>query len=280
MKYKINYAIGGALQPIVTPIQTLPQDNMNITLEGLTNKEIIKTCSLNKIFCQKMNWENLIRDRNINIESVLNLDELEGIASIMHPEVPTMCEHISDIQRPYCRDFYNYTKYYKYTKHFNTIAAGGGHSMALQNDGTVRVWGEDLAGQRDNIPDGLNNVVSIAAGSEHSMALQNDGTVRVWGRNDRGQCNVPDGLNNVVSIAAGSHHSMVLKNDGTVRVWGGTGFPLDIEGLIPANLNNIVSIAAGRNFSMILQNDGTVRVWGRNDEGQRDVPADLIARLP
>ncbi len=112
--------------------------------------------------------------------------------------------------------------------------------MALQNNGTVRVWGDNTDGQR-NVPDGLNNVVSIAAGDMHSMALQNNGTVRVWGNNISGQRdNIPAGL-----------------NDGTV-----------------------VSIAAGEYHSMALKNDGTVRVWGNNHEGQCNVPDGLIARLP
>ena len=181
MKYKINYSIGGALQPIVTPIQTLPpfdiipQDNMNITLEGLTNEEIITRCSLNKRDCQRVSWSKLIRDRNINIESVLNLDD------------HIMCNNTIDIQHPFCRTFYNHTKYEIYTKHFKTIAAGSLHSMALKKDGTVRVWGSNNFGQRDDIPAGLNNVVAIAAGAFHSMALQNDGTVVVWGENSDGQ---------------------------------------------------------------------------------------------
>ena len=111
--------------------------------------------------------------------------------------------------------------------------------MALKNDGAVHVWGNDSDGQRDDIPDGLNNVVSIAAGSFHSMALQNDGTVVVWGNNFYFQdvdvdvdipddfieiLPIPDDLNNVVSIVAGGHHSMALKNDGTVVAWGDTEF--------------------------------------------------------
>ena len=47
----------------------------------------------------------------------------------------------------------------------------------------------------DDIPDGLNNVVAIAAGEYHSMALQKDGTVVIWGDNSYGQRdNKPDGL--------------------------------------------------------------------------------------
>ena len=182
MKYKINYSIGGALQPIVTPIQTLPsfnrvpQDVMNITLQNLTNEEIIKRCSLNKRDCQSVSWSQLIEDRNINIKTVLNLDE------------PTICNNTSDYQLPFCRKFYNYTKYYKYTKYYiSTIAAGGSHSMALKNDGTVVVWGRNDDGQRDGIPAGLNNIVAIAAGNYHSMALKNDGTVVIWGSNISGQ---------------------------------------------------------------------------------------------
>ena len=187
MKYKINYSIGGALQPIVTPIQTLPsfnrvpQDIMNNTLSNLSNEDIIKRCSLNIRDCQTVSWSKLIRDRNINIKSILNLDE------------PTMCENAPQNEIQSCRKFYNYTKYYKYTKHFNTIAAGGYYSMALQNDGTVVAWGDAEFGQL-NIPDGLNNVVSIAAGGHHSMALKNDGTVVAWGDTEFGQVRVPDDL--------------------------------------------------------------------------------------
>ena len=275
MKYKINYSIGGALQPIVTPIQTLPsfnrvpQDVMNITLQNLTNEEIIKKCSLNKRDCQRVSWSKLIKDRNINIESVLNLDDI----------IPTICNNTSDVQRPFCRTFYNYTKYYKYTKYYiSTIAAGALHSMALQNDGTVVVWGNNNGGQRD-VPVGLNNIVSIAAGYAHSMALKNDGNVVVWGRNTFGQRDVPDDLNNVVSIAAGGSHCMALQNDGTVVNWGNNGSGQRDNK--PVDLNNVVSIAAGYHHSMALKNDGTVVVWGSDSHGQRDgKPDDLIARVP
>ena len=294
MKYKINYAIGGGPlwsrnqppPPTQPPFDIIPQDVMNITLQNLTNEEIIKRCSLNKRDCQKVSWSKLIRDRNINIESVLNLDE------------PTMCEHISDIQRPYCRKFYNYTKYYKYTKHFKTIAAGRYHLMALQNDGTVVVWNylglinaNNTPSHELNVPVGLNNVVSIAVGHSHSMALKNDGTVVAWGRkkhgqNKHGQLNVPAGLNNVVSIAANGYHSMALQNDGTVVVWGalqrqylGSAYGPTLEPgerNVPNGLNNVVSIAAGYYHSMALKNDGTVVVWGNDRFGNRNnKPDDL-----
>ena len=140
LKYKKKYVdlknqIGGA-------IDTLPSDVMNNILESLTNKEIINRCSLNKIDCQTVSWSKLISDRNININSVLNLNEPE----------PTICQHITNPdERTSCRIFYNYTKY---TKHFKTIAVSHYHSMALKRDGTIVTWW-CAHGEQFTVPPGL-----------------------------------------------------------------------------------------------------------------------------
>jgi hypothetical protein len=89
---------------------------------------------------------------------------------------------------------------------------GGGHSLALEQDGTVAVWGTDEWGQT-NIPAGLNSVVAIAAGYAHSLALKSDGTVVGWGYDNYGQADT-GGLSNVVAIAAGGLHSVALELDG------------------------------------------------------------------
>jgi len=34
---------------------------------------------------------------------------------------------------------------------------------------------------------GLSNIIAISAGGGHSLALKNDGTVWAWGRNEKGQ---------------------------------------------------------------------------------------------
>ena len=76
-----------------------------------------------------------------------------------------------------------------------------------------------------------NVVVSIAAGGSHSLARKNDGTVWAWGYNAQGQLGdgtsgpaadrstpVPvTGLINVASIKAGGSHSLALQNDATVH---------------------------------------------------------------
>ncbi|MGA2248755.1 MAG: immunoglobulin domain-containing protein, partial [Verrucomicrobiota bacterium] len=68
------------------------------------------------------------------------------------------------------------------------------------------------------IPTGLTNVVAIAAGYYYSMALENNGTVVVWGDNSYGQGAVPTGLNNVVSIAAGGYHALALVGNNSLTI--------------------------------------------------------------
>jgi alpha-tubulin suppressor-like RCC1 family protein len=125
--------------------------------------------------------------------------------------------------------------------HVRDIAAGGGHSLALRNDGTVWTWGFnnfgqlgvstaplDIASSARKVQD-LKDIVAIAAGDNFSLALKSDGTVWAWGANDRGQLGAPSGdkcgpkqlpcsfhpiqvrnLTSVTSIAAGGAHSLAL----------------------------------------------------------------------
>ena len=89
------------------------------------------------------------------------------------------------------------------------IAAGYEHSMALKNDGTVVVWGDNTYGAR-TVPSGLTGVVAIAAGAYHSVALKQDGTVSAWGANSNGESAVPEDLNNVIALSASAGRSVAL----------------------------------------------------------------------
>jgi len=53
------------------------------------------------------------------------------------------------------------------------------------------------------VPPAATNIVAVAAGGSHSMALRDNGSVIAWGSNWDGQTNVPPTATNVVAIAAG-----------------------------------------------------------------------------
>ncbi len=65
------------------------------------------------------------------------------------------------------------------------------------------------------------NVVAVAAGYGHSLALQSNGIVVAWGNTNYGQCTVPPAAtSNVMAIAAGDYFSAALLNNGTIVEWG------------------------------------------------------------
>lgn len=153
------------------------------------------------------------------------------------------------------------------------IAAGGFHSLALRQDGTVVAWGDNNFGQT-NVPAGLSNVIAVAAGYYHSIALQADGTITIWGDNEFGQTNVPAGLSNVVAISGSYDVTMALTAGGTVFAWGNNGYG---QTNIPPGLSNVVAISAGFYDSMALKRDGTVVAWGSGPfpASVTNVPIDL-----
>jgi alpha-tubulin suppressor-like RCC1 family protein len=146
------------------------------------------------------------------------------------------------------------------------IAGGGQHSLALQANGTVVAWGDNYFGEA-NVPTGLTNIVAIAGGSDFSAALQANGTVVAWGNNYLGVTNVPAGLTNIVAIAAGENYILTLQANGAMVAWGRVG--------VPAGLTNVVAIAGGGYQSMAIQANGTVLAWGLNFYGQINVPTGL-----
>lgn len=183
-----------------------------------------------------------------------------------------------------------------------SVAAGGGFSLFLEEDGTPWSWGGNMYGQLGDgtngdwhykdtphqVP-GLSGIVQLQAGHLYSLALKDDGTVWVWGTNGNGQLcqdssvslsNVPvqvSGLTNITAIAAGDRHCLVLKNDGTVWGWGynsygqlGNGSTIEAQRspVQVSGLSGVVAVTAGYWHSLALKSDGTVWAWGNNTSGQ------------
>jgi hypothetical protein len=119
--------------------------------------------------------------------------------------------------------------------------------MALAQDGTLYVWGNNDAGQlgigsysSKNKPFkiiSLTNVKEISAGIAFSVASKIDGSLWMWGANGEGELGLgnfvdknnptqvlnEDGssfLTNVTSISVANVHSIASTSDGNVYSWG------------------------------------------------------------
>ena len=118
--------------------------------------------------------------------------------------------------------------------------SGGGQSLFLKSDGSLRAMGDNSNGQlgdgASNPPTGLklivtNSVTAIAAGSLHSLFLKADGKPGPWVTNGDGELGDGTGIQNtnrpeqiktngVVAIAGGLWHSLFLKSDGSLWAMG------------------------------------------------------------
>ena len=143
------------------------------------------------------------------------------------------------------------------------ISAGRSHTCAILDNGTVRCWGANEAGQLglgnttqigDNeVPAAASTVdlglgrtaVAIAAGYSHTCAILDNGAVRCWGSGESGRL----GYGNTTAIGDNeSPGSVAAVNLGLGRT--------------------AVAISTGYNYSCALLDNGTVRCWGDNEFGQ------------
>ncbi|HEV2295594.1 MAG TPA: PEP-CTERM sorting domain-containing protein [Tepidisphaeraceae bacterium] len=127
------------------------------------------------------------------------------------------------------------------TSGVTAIAAGGWHSLAIQN-GAAMAWGQGTQGQLGNglignsstrvqVSGLTSGVTAIAGGAHHSLAIQ-DGDVFAWGYNAGGRLGdgtsttsstplkVLDLAVNLLDVAATDSSSYALSADGSLWVWG------------------------------------------------------------
>jgi hypothetical protein len=148
------------------------------------------------------------------------------------------------------------------------VTAGHRHSVALENNGNITVWGLTSSGQ-NNIPVGIT-ADYVTSGLNHILALSKNGTVYAWGDNYYGQATVPGGLTGCIAIGAGHKHSMAIRENGSVVCWG-----MNTSGQcnVPASVGTGgLQIAGGLEHTALLKKDGTVVCWGDNTYRQSSIP--------
>lgn len=147
------------------------------------------------------------------------------------------------------------------------VSAGGSHTCAILDDGSVRCWGSGFGGQL-----GYGNVNSVGTGSGPTPTIASAGPVPLGGHTAR-------------AIAAGSDHTCAILDDGSVRCWGnggngklgygntsnvgdGAGPSIDAAGPVPLGAGRTArAISAGQHTCAILD-DFTARCWGAGVMGQ------------
>jgi len=144
------------------------------------------------------------------------------------------------------------------------VAAGGWHTVGLEDGGTVVAVGDNSVGQCN--VGGWTNIDKVAAGDYHTLGLEDGGTVVATGDNAYGQCDI-DSWTNIDQVAAGGYHTVGLESDGSVVAVGWNHYgQCDVT-----SWTNIDQVAAGGWHTVGLKPDGTVIATGRNSHGQCNV---------
>ncbi len=142
-----------------------------------------------------------------------------------------------------------------FLENVKVIQAGGSHSLAVTDGGSVYAWGGgqfgDLgdggaaqrnepvrvrADQQDSGAGFLEDITTVTAGTSYSMARSSDGHVYTWGAGGNGRLGTGDAqarsfptrvtsgmMADVVQISASVGHSLALTTDGAVFAWGAGG---------------------------------------------------------
>jgi alpha-tubulin suppressor-like RCC1 family protein len=157
------------------------------------------------------------------------------------------------------------------------IIAGGNHTCAQTESGTVMCWGFDSKIPKE-IPWLMRGVKGVGLGKYFSCTLTSDRGMHCWGYGGidvQGDGNPEE---EIVAVDVGVRHGCVLTKGGAVRCFGdnssyelGIGRTLkrsdelvDVAGLDAG----VLSIAVGDFHSCAISLEGGVMCWGRNWLGQ------------
>ncbi|MCL2157877.1 MAG: S-layer homology domain-containing protein [Oscillospiraceae bacterium] len=174
---------------------------------------------------------------------------------------------------------------------FDNVSAGAEHAAAIDSDGNLWAWGDNIYGQlgdgtteNRSIPVKIaENFVEVSAGRAHTLALASDGSLFAWGDNTYGQ--LGDGssnasyvpikiMDNVVQISAGYNHSTAIKSDGSLYAWGQNNSGQLGDGTNTTRRNPVkimdgaAQVSAGHSHTLAINDSMELYAWGDNSYGQ------------
>lgn len=151
---------------------------------------------------------------------------------------------------------------------------------------------------------GSKKAIDLDSGARHQCALLDNGDVKCWGLNDAGQLgqgntnNIGDNFgemgselkaipigNTAIALAVGDSHSCVITSAHQVKCWGLNmsgqlgqdgvvslgDTPYEVAALSPVFLGQgrqATALAAGKEHTCAILDTGAVKCWGKNSSGQ------------
>lgn len=158
------------------------------------------------------------------------------------------------------------------------------------------------------------SAVDVQVGAKHSCATFDDGSLRCWGQNDAGQLGVAGtesklapilvpNVHDVASVSLGERHTCAVLKSGDTYCWGandrgqlGLGFadgeahdrPTQVASAPPARAQAEPDRLTEDGWTVLSTNgehtcgirDGAVACFGRNDEGQLGLGHRMDTAIP
>jgi alpha-tubulin suppressor-like RCC1 family protein len=143
-----------------------------------------------------------------------------------------------------------------------------------------------------------NDWKQAVAGGIHSVAVKNDGTLWTWGNNWAGSLGTGSTSNSAVPLQVGSStnwikvwagtlETVALQSDGSLWYWGDNPDPAFPQGtgqtLVPTRISpdtNWVDVGFGVNTVFAIKSGGTLWTWGRNAHAYTDAQDPTLDTTP
>lgn len=189
------------------------------------------------------------------------------------------------------------------SKDWKSVSVGHGHILALKNDGSLWVLGDNEFGQLglgyigseitgEPVRLGTDTWKYVCAGSTYSFGIKSDGTLWSWGHNNQGQLGLGDtndrdepteitsyGTDDWKMISTSNAKNFYeyqtvigIQSDGTLWGWGDNNSGVISTGnpntTIPYQLGSATdweNVSVGTAFAVGIK-AGSLKSWGSNDQ--------------